>query len=57
MVSDFKSVWCKQVELVMIIPNTRSGYAMWSVKGYRITVIHSIPGPPSLSTVAAIIIE
>ena len=41
----------------MIIPNMRSGYAMWFVKGYRIIVIHSIPGPPSLSTVAARTIE
>lgn len=57
MVSDFKSVWCKQIELVIIIPNMRSGYAMWFVKGYRIIVICSIPGPPSLSTVATRTIE
>ena len=57
MVSDFKSVGCNQIELVMIIPNMRSGYAMWFVKGYRIIVICSIPGPPSFSTVATRTIE
>lgn len=45
-ISDFRSVWRRQIELVMIIPhrdNTRKGYAMCSVRGLRIDVIRSIP--------------
>lgn len=55
--SDFKSVWHKQIELVMIIRNVTSGYAVWFVKGCRIIVIRSVPWPPSLSSTAARTIE
>ena len=40
----------------MIIPhkeNMRKGYAMKSVNGFSIVVIHSIPQPPSFSSMAA----
>lgn len=43
---DFRSVWRKQMELVMIIPHrdkTRNGYAMKSVMGFNSIVIRSIP--------------
>ena len=55
--SDFKSVWHKQIELVMIIPNVMSGYAVWFVKGCSSIVIRSIPWTPSLSSMAARTIE
>ena len=54
--SDFRSVWQRQVELVMIIPHRESminGYAIKSVIGFRISVIRSIPYPPSFSRTAA----
>lgn len=44
--SDFRSVWRRQMELVMIIPHkdsTRNGYAMKSVMGFSSIVIRSIP--------------
>lgn len=43
---DFRSVWRKQMELVMIIPHRdkiRNGYAMKSVTGFSSIVIRSIP--------------
>lgn len=43
---DFRSVWRKQMELVMIIPHRdkiRNGYAMKSVMGFSSIVIRSIP--------------
>lgn len=45
-ISDFKSVWRKQIELVMIIPHResiRKGYAMELVMGFSATVIRSMP--------------
>lgn len=42
----FKSVWRRQMELVIIIPhkdNIRKRYAMKFVTGLNITVIHSLP--------------
>ena len=45
-ISDFRSVWRKQMELVMIIPHrdsTRKGWAICSVIGLRIDVIRSMP--------------
>ena len=41
-VSDFRSVWHKQIELVIILPhkdNRMSGYPMKSVRGFQIIVI------------------
>lgn len=43
---DFRSVWRKQMELVMIIPHRDkiiNGYAMKSVMGFSSIVIRSIP--------------
>lgn len=54
--SDFKSVWRRQIELVMIIPhkdNMMNGYAINSVVGFRNIVIRNIPYPPSFSRMAA----
>lgn len=58
--SDFRSVWRRQMELVMIIPHRESmmnGYAIISVRGFRIVVIRSMPYPPSFSRMAARTIE
>lgn len=44
--SDFRSVWRRQMELVMIIPHRdsiRKGYAMKSVMGFRSAVIRNMP--------------
>lgn len=43
---DFRSVWRRQIELVMIIPqrdNIRNGYAIELVTGVNAIVIRSIP--------------
>ncbi len=45
-ISDFRSVWRRQVELVMIMPqreSMRNGYAICSVRGLSMDVIRSIP--------------
>lgn len=45
-ISDFRSVWRKQIELVIIIPqrdNIRNGYAIKLVVGFSIVVIRSMP--------------
>lgn len=45
-IRDFRSVWRKQMELVMIIPHRdsmRKGYAMKFVIGLSRAVIRSIP--------------
>ena len=45
-ISDFRSVWRRQIELVMIMPhndNMMNGYAMKSVTGFRSSVIRIIP--------------
>lgn len=45
-IRDFKSVWRKQIELVMIMPhsdNIRNGYAIWPVRGFSSTVMRIIP--------------
>lgn len=45
-ISDFRSVWHKQTELVIIIPqrdNIRNGYVMKLVVGFSIVVILNIP--------------
>ena len=58
--SDFRSVWQRQIELVMIMPHKDSmmnGYAMKSVTGFRSSVIRSMPYPPSFSRIAARTIE
>ena len=58
--SDFRSVWRKQIELVMIMPHSDkiiNGYAMKSVTGFRNSVTRSIPYPPSFSRIAARTIE
>lgn len=55
-IRDFRSVWRRQMELVMIMPhkdNIRNGYAIWSVNGLSIMVIRIIPYPPSFSNTAA----
>lgn len=55
-ISDFRSVWRRQIELVMIMPHKDSrinGYAINSVSGFRYVVIRSIPYPPSFSRTAA----
>ena len=55
-ISDFRSVWRRQIELVIIMPhkdNIINGYAMNSVIGLRINVIRSIPYPPNFSKIAA----
>lgn len=57
---DFKSVWRRQIELVIIMPHRDSimnGYAMKSVTGFRSNVIRSMPYPPSFSKTAARTIE
>ena len=54
--SDFRSVWRRQIELVMIMPhndNIMNGYAIKSVIGFRSNVIRIMPYPPSLSRIAA----
>lgn len=43
---DFRSVWRRQIELVMIIPqrdNIRNGYAIELVMGVSAIVIRSMP--------------
>lgn len=43
---DFRSVWRKQIELVIIIPHRESiikGYAMKSVRGSSKIVMRNIP--------------
>lgn len=58
--SDFKSVWRRQIELVIIMPhrdNMMNGYAIKSVTGFRSNVIRNIPYPPSFSRIAARTIE
>lgn len=55
-ISDLRSVWRRQIELVMIMPHSDSimkGYAMNSVSGFRSIVIRSIPYPPSFNRIAA----
>jgi len=45
-IRDFRSVWRKQMELVMIMPHNDSimkGYAMKLVSGLRSTVIRIMP--------------
>lgn len=45
-ISDFRSVWRRQMELVIIIPhrdNIRNGYAIKSVIGFSSIVIRSMP--------------
>lgn len=44
--SDFRSVWRRQMELVIIIPHResiRNGYAIKSVMGFSRIVIRSMP--------------
>lgn len=58
--SDFRSVWRRQIELVMIMPHNDSiinGYAIESVVGLRSRVIRIMPYPPSFSRIAARTIE
>ena len=58
--SDFRSIWRRQIELVMIMPhkdNMINGYAMKSVIGFRSSVIRIMPYPPSFSRIAARTIE
>ena len=46
--SDFRSVWQRQIELVMIMPHKDSmmnGYAIKSVTGFRSSVTRSMPYP------------
>lgn len=53
---DLRSVWRRQIELVIIIPQRESiikGYAMSSVKGDNRIVIRSMPYPPNLRRIAA----
>lgn len=55
-ISDFRSVWRKQIELVMIIPhkdNIKKGYAIKLLDGFNINVIRSIPYPPNFNKIAA----
>lgn len=55
-ISDLRSVWRRQIELVIIIPhkdNIMKGYAMNSVSGFRNVVIRSMPYPPNFSRTAA----
>lgn len=57
---DFKSVWRKQIELVIIIPHNdsrRNGYAILFVKGSRSCRIRIRPYPPNLSKMAASTME
>lgn len=45
-ISDFRSVWRRQIELVMIIPHRESmknGYAMELVAGVNAIVIRNMP--------------
>lgn len=54
--SDFRSVWRRQIELVMIMPHNDSiinGYDMKSVIGFRSSEIRNMPYPPSFSRIAA----
>ena len=58
--SDFRSIWRRQIELVMIMPHKDSmmnGYAIKSVTGFRSNVIRSMPYPPSFSRISARTIE
>lgn len=53
---DFRSVWRRQIELVIIMPHKDSminGYAMKSVAGFKSNVIRSMPYPPSFNRIAA----
>ena len=59
-ISDFRSVWHRHIELVMIIPHKesiRKGYATNSVRGLSIAVIRSMLQPPRFSNTAARTIE
>lgn len=59
-INDLRSVWRRQIELVIIIPhrdNIMKGYAMNSVSGFKNTVTRSMPYPPSFSKIAARTIE
>lgn len=52
----FRSVWRRQIELVMIIPHKDSikkGYAIWLVSGLSSAVMRIIPYPPSFRSTAA----
>ena len=60
MINDLRSLWRRQIELVIIIPHRDSimkGYAMNSVSGLRSVVTRSMPYPPSFSKIAARTIE
>lgn len=57
---DFKSVWRRQIELVIIIPHIdriTNGYKRLLVTGSVKTVMRIMPYPPSLSRMAASTIE
>lgn len=50
--SNFRFVWCKQIELVMTIPHSdsmRDGYAKKLVREFSITMIHSMLQPSRFS--------
>lgn len=58
--SDFRSVCRRQIELVIIIPHRDrriNGYAIDLVTGSRIMEMRIIPYPPSLSRIAARIMD
>lgn len=55
-IRDFRSVWRRQIELVIIIPHKdsiRKGYAIWLVSGLSSVVMRIIPYPPSFRSTAA----
>lgn len=59
-IKDFRSVWRRQIELVMTIPHRDSimkGYAIWFVMGFSKIVMRIIPYPPSFNSTAASTIE
>ena len=54
--SDFRSVWWRQIELVIIMPHRDTminRYAIKWVTGFRSSVIRSMPYPPSFSRTSA----
>lgn len=57
-INDFKLVWCKEIELAIIVPhkdNVRNGYLLW---GSQHTVTHrSLPQPPNSSSMEARIMD
>lgn len=59
-IRDLRSVWSRQIELVMIMPhrdNIMKGYAMKLVRGFSKVVTCFMPYPPNFRSTAASTME